>query len=157
MSDPSSPRYSQWLTTEEIDAIVSPLPAVKSAVRAALKAHNITVLGDHGDFFRVSAPVHVIESSFSTRMYVFQHQRHAQKRLLRALHVGVPSWLSEHVEMIVGLTELPRSTLKPKVRWFVFSFFISLIDGRRFTRAPVASTSSRLVPEARRSSPSLSA
>lgn len=114
ISNPESPNYSQWMSISEINEMVSPLPEKKAALRQLLEEHHIAVVADHGDFFRVRARVHVIESVFATQVWDWHHHVYQQKRLTRAKKLTMPSWMTEHVEMVSGLTELPRSTLKPK-------------------------------------------
>ncbi len=90
ISDPEHPTYSQWMTIDEINAIVSPTPQRKQALRQLLSQHNVSVVADHGDYFRVRASVPVIESVFATQVWDFQHKKHQTKRLTRA---KVSAWL----------------------------------------------------------------
>ena len=108
-----SPRYSHWLSIEEVNAIVSPVPAVKAAVRVVLASHNVRVLLDGGDYFRVIAKAADVEALFNTT--VAKYRSTSTGRVLhRAKGYTIPASLKEHVEIVSGLTELPRPTLKPK-------------------------------------------
>jgi len=112
-ADPDSPRYSHWLSIDEVNAIVSPPASVKNAVRSVLAQHRIRVLRDGGDFFRVTGKASDIEALFNTT--VAKYRSTSTGRVLhRAKGYTIPASLKSHVEIISGLTELPRPTLKPK-------------------------------------------
>jgi len=114
ISNPLSANYSRWMTIDEVNAIVSPAPAVKEAVRATLAAANIKVVADKGDYFIVEARATHVEHTFATTVHEFRHEK-TGARIVRAKGYTIPASLKKHVEIVSGLTELPRSTLKPRI------------------------------------------
>ncbi len=92
---------------------MAPPASVKAAVRSVLVEHKIRVLFDGGDYFRVTGHASAVEALFNTT--VFQFRSASTRRVLhRAKGYTIPNSLKQHVEIISGLTELPRPTLKPK-------------------------------------------
>lgn len=104
------------MSIEEINAIVSPAADVKKHVRDVLVAANFTIVADGGDYYRVRARASDVESLFATTVHEFRSPTSASV-LLRAKGYTIPSSLKQHVEIVSGLTELPRkNNLKPKKR-----------------------------------------
>jgi tripeptidyl-peptidase-1 len=119
VSDPTSPEYQNFLSIEEIAAIVDPPKEDKQRVVDWLHANGVDSIKDHGDALEVRASVKAIEKLFSTHMVKYTNAK-TRKTIVR--HLGkliVPSHVAEYIDLVSGLTEFPVRRLsairaKPK-------------------------------------------
>jgi hypothetical protein len=88
---------------------------VKDAVRSILSHNNFRVIVDGGDYFRVRAAARDVERFLNTTVHRYV-KPDTQRVIHRAHGYHIPSSLLPHIEIVSGLTELPRPTLKPKKR-----------------------------------------
>jgi len=113
ISDPDSPKYSQWLTKEEILNIVAPEPEVPlKFVRwveeecAAFPKH----IENYGDAVKVTTTVACAEKLLKIKMAVYQHKKSGVKVVRRFLDGALPSVradLQQYLEFVSGISQLP--------------------------------------------------
>jgi subtilase family serine protease len=112
--NPSSPRYRQWLTPQQIGAQYGPTQHDVDALTAWLAS-----TGFHVDsvapsllFVQVSAPVQVAESALHTTLHNFQvtFGSHTDTVQAAIAEPSVPAALSPIVAAIGGLSNLPVHT-----------------------------------------------
>jgi len=117
-SNPKSPNFAKHMTRGQVTELISPTRAVQRQVlnwiydgASTLGSHHLIQVENRGDAIVVKATVKLVEKLLSTKMYLFHNDR---KNWVMAKHLGpisVPMHLSEHIEMITGITELPPSRL----------------------------------------------
>jgi len=109
VSDPQHPEYQNFMTIDEINAIVSPPAADKQAVREWLGA--CARIEDFGDAFKATATVQCTETLFNTHLYEFTHSTGA--RVVRQWGAySVPSHLGHIIELVEGLGNFPVPHLR---------------------------------------------
>eukprot|EP01127_Copromyxa_protea_P016095 TRINITY_DN4726_c0_g1_i2.p1 TRINITY_DN4726_c0_g1~~TRINITY_DN4726_c0_g1_i2.p1 ORF type:complete len:563 (-),score=125.11 TRINITY_DN4726_c0_g1_i2:77-1765(-) len=100
--NPDSPNYRNWLTSDEINAIVSPSTEDHDAVWNWLKNNGVRELVSHGDSIEGKASVKVLSHMMHTKFYTYQHQDGRKiVRIGGAYHV--PENLATIIEMFSGL------------------------------------------------------
>ena len=109
LSDPDSEQYGEFMTTEQIQSLVSPPWAERQELIQWLVEQGVErdqVL-DYGDSLEVNAPVRVASALFDATFHLFEHSK-SGRRLVRAMgDVSMPEALSARVEMVYGLTGFP--------------------------------------------------
>jgi len=114
-SDPNSPQYGQWLTQEELFDLVRDEDAVYY-ISNWLNNYQITDFQEYGDNMIVNASIAQINQLFNTTVYQFVH--YPSNRLHYAVwqnQLHVPYSLSDYLEMVGGLLELPK--IRPSTRY----------------------------------------
>lgn len=102
VSDPSHPRYSQHLSKEDVDELISPSQHTLNLVHAWLSGHGINT--DHleyspsRDWMTVSMPVSLVETLLDTEYSIFQHED--GHKAVRTLEWSLPRELHEHITTI---------------------------------------------------------
>jgi subtilase family serine protease len=104
VSDPDSPRYGQYLTSEEFEAKYSPTTMELSAVRGYLESEgfHVTYVPRNRLFLSASAPAATIERVFATHLGRYEVDG---GRLRRAPiePAKIPAALISHVSGVLGL------------------------------------------------------
>ena len=118
VSEPTSERYGEFLTTEQIQAIVSPPHAHRQRVVEYLVARGVerrSIL-DYGDSLEVDTDVRVASRLFDAAFHVFEHSD-SGRRVVRALgDVSVEQELGGLIDMVYGLTGFPVPHLSNHVK-----------------------------------------
>jgi len=105
-TNPKSDNWRNWMTPQEILAIVAPEQSVHDRVLTWLKDNKVARIESHGDAIRGVAPVEVLAKMFAAKFWVFQHTSGA--RIVRASGtLTVPSELATSVVFVEGLTNFP--------------------------------------------------
>lgn len=109
---PSSSRYGQYLTIEDIKDIVSPdtesLNNVRDFLSSQLKAYDIST-HRYGDSITCKATVSMIEKTFGVNYSLFQRKDKPGKYLLRALmDYEMPNEIEKYVDFISGINDFAR-------------------------------------------------
>ncbi|EPS98883.1 hypothetical protein FOMPIDRAFT_1125451 [Fomitopsis schrenkii] len=118
VSDPTSERYGQHLSQEEVEALVAPQPESVQLVEEWLASHDLA--GDAlsrssaGDWITVKVPVALAETMLDTTYQVWTHTASGDA-LVRATSYSLPEHLHEHIEVIQPTTIFSRFSSKKAV------------------------------------------
>lgn len=123
VSDPLHPRYGQYLTREQILALVAPPKAAVEAVLAALPAGIACV--DMGDALRCRGTVAAIETAFQTSLRLVAHSASGMGIIRQIGDFSLPAALAHIVEFVSPLCSYiaPVRNTKP-TRVDAGTFFI---------------------------------
>lgn len=118
---PGHPLYQQWLSREEIDALVSPTEEAFSQVRSWLDSESITVtwVSRRRDYIRASSSVRHWERLLKAEF--LQYRDHSQETSRshsssgfvssnvyhRATHYTIPTHLQNHISSIFNTVQIP--------------------------------------------------
>jgi hypothetical protein len=118
-SDPSSPRYGQHLTSDEVHALTAN-PTATAAVVAFLRAEQIAVNNPFpsGEYLHATAPVATWSRIFATNFT--RYMRADGGSVVRAPHYTIPSALSAHVWRVFQTIQLPIR-VAPTLEYVVLS------------------------------------
>lgn len=107
VSDPSSANYGQYLSKEEVEALVAPSLDSVTAVNSwlSLNGLNATIASPAGDWLAVQVPVSKANEILSANYSVFTHVS-TGLRTVRTLAYSIPTDLVGHLDL------LPRSLWK---------------------------------------------
>jgi len=106
VSDPNHENYQNFLTTEEIQALVAPSASDRQAVLTWLEASGVTKIADFVDSIEAWTTVEVAEKMFSTSFYEFAHE--SGKRVVKAFgQVSVPDNVHDVIDSVMGLSSFP--------------------------------------------------
>ena len=109
VSDPTSPQYGDFLTAQEIQALVSPPLSSRQAIIAYLTSKGVhpAHIQDFGDSIEVDTTVRVASTLFDAAFHVFEHTENGA-RVIRALgDVSMEEELAGMIETVYGLTGFP--------------------------------------------------
>eukprot|EP00164_Ancoracysta_twista_P002173 GFYU01002869.1.p1 GENE.GFYU01002869.1~~GFYU01002869.1.p1 ORF type:complete len:645 (+),score=223.97 GFYU01002869.1:133-2067(+) len=114
VSDPKSASYGQYLTNDQITALVANEAAVEATTNW-VESHGVTTykVNKNRDFVTVTAPVSTIEAMLQTSFFSFSHP--TGKQAVRARRYAVPAELAEHIAFIGGTTRFPQHDDIPTV------------------------------------------
>jgi tripeptidyl-peptidase-1 len=113
-TNPKSDNWRNWMTSDEILAIIAPEKSVHDSVLAWFKANKVSSIESHGDAIRGKAPIVILSRMFNVPFYQFQHTSGA--RIVRAFgEITVPQALSSSVVLVEGLANFPIQR-NPKIR-----------------------------------------
>ncbi|KAJ7731994.1 family S53 protease-like protein [Mycena metata] len=117
VSDPSSSRYGQHLTPEEVAEYVKPTSDALSAVTSWLQTNKIsaTTISPAGDVLQVKIPVSQANLLFNTEFSVFTHVA-TNETTIRTLQYSLPVKLSAAVAYVHPTTTFSRPFAAPKPR-----------------------------------------
>jgi len=105
-TNPSSDNWRNWMTPQEILAIIAPEKAVVAPVLSWLKKNEVSHVEFHGDAIRGTAPVATLTTMFEAHFFVFQHASGA--RIVRASgEISVPEEIANSIVFVEGLTNFP--------------------------------------------------
>ncbi|KAJ7058549.1 subtilisin-like protein [Mycena amicta] len=117
VSDPTSSRYGQHLTPEEVAEYVKPTSDALSAVTSWLQTNKIsaTTISPAGDILQFKIPVSQANSLFNTEFSVFTHSA-SDEPTIRTLQYSLPVDLSSHVAYVHPTTSFSNPFAVPKVQ-----------------------------------------
>jgi len=113
VSNPRHQSYQDYMTIEQINALVAPEPRVKAQVISWLTENGVSAdeIVDYSDALEVRATVAVAEALFSTRFHVFTHK--AGNSIVRSYGTySIPNHLHGVVEMVTGISTFPVPHLR---------------------------------------------
>ena len=108
VSNPDSEEYGQFLSTEEIQSIVSPTWSERQELIAHLIEQGVDAeaIRDYGDSIEVAAEVEVASQLFDATFHSFKHA--SGRRVVRASSdVSVSAFVASRIETVYGLTGFP--------------------------------------------------
>ncbi|KAJ6473704.1 family S53 protease-like protein [Mycena sanguinolenta] len=117
VSDPSSSRYGQHLTPEDVAEYVKPTSDALSAVTSWLQTNKIsaTTISPAGDILQFKIPVSQANSLFNTEFSVFTHSI-TDETTIRTLQYSLPVEFSAAVAYIHPTTTFSRPFAVPKLQ-----------------------------------------
>ena len=108
VSDPDSASYGQWLSNEDVHALVAPEPASREAVRSFLAAHGAEAhdATPNGDFVTASVTVAQAERMLGATYQAWQHgpSGHVVHRTDR---YHLPAHVAAAVDFVSPTVQLP--------------------------------------------------
>jgi len=116
VATPTNPQYREFMTIDEIDALVSPPKEDVAHVVSYLLDHGVPPKGieNYGDSIFVTTKTTVAEKLLHTRFH-YWHNDQSGKAIVRIVgSFGIDAAIAPYVEMVAGVTEfpIPRPTLK---------------------------------------------
>lgn len=108
VSEPTSPEWQNFLTRDEIGAMVASKPADMMVVRKWLA----TVLGSDStvqqtaDAIEVSASVAEVEQLFETKLFIFSH-KHGHRVIRSVGEHSIPTEVHSAIDMVEGISDFP--------------------------------------------------
>ena len=104
VSDPDSPRYGQYLTSEEFESKYSPTPADVASVRSYFESEGfqITSVPRNRLFMTVSAPAAQVERVFTTHLGQYEVEK-GQLRRAAIEPATMPAAIAGRVSGVLGL------------------------------------------------------
>ena len=110
VSNPSSPAYGRFLTTDEYNARFAPSPEDVAVVRAHLEANGLTVVHVPANraYVEASGVASAIEAAFGARLGRYAHGRALRRAPLDP--PTLPADVAARVHAVLGLSTPPRAT-----------------------------------------------
>ncbi|KAI0822997.1 subtilisin-like protein [Trametes gibbosa] len=118
VSDPSSSKYGQHLSKDEVDQLTAPQPEAVQTVTKWLKNNNITAqtYSSSGDMLAIQIPQAQANTLFNANFTSYTHGK-TNTTMVRTLAYSLPADVSEHVTFVYPTTQfIPPPTRKPEVR-----------------------------------------
>ena len=109
ISDPQSPRYTQWMTQTEVNELTAPAPALRAQAADALKAAGADC-APMPHSMKCTASVAVANALFKTQISAFEHAANGGARVLRVhpdTPYAFPDALRGAAEFVTSLVDFP--------------------------------------------------
>ncbi|KAJ7477364.1 subtilisin-like protein [Mycena latifolia] len=115
VSDPSSSRYGQHLTPEEVAEYVKPSSDALSVVTSWLQMNKISAstISPAGDVLQFKIPVSQANSLLNTEFSLFSHKA-SDETSIRTLQYSLPADVSQHVAYVHPTTSFSNPFAAPK-------------------------------------------
>ena len=128
LSDPSDPRFGQFLTPEQFAARYSPTPAEYARVIAYAQAMGLTVTATHSNrtVLDVAAPAGQVEKAFGLHLLTYKSQLDGRTFFAPDAEPQIPLSLGGLVSGVVGLSS--SSHLVPHLREKSFGAISAALD-----------------------------
>jgi len=118
VSTPTSPRYGQHLTNEEVHNLVAPLASDIEAVMTHLENHGVKgrKATPNGDMIAATVPVSMAETLLATRYHLLQHQEsnHTVHRALTGYRL--PESVGASVDFVSPTVHVPGAQPVPTIK-----------------------------------------
>ncbi|KAI0252044.1 tripeptidyl peptidase A [Lactifluus subvellereus] len=112
ISDPFHARYGDYLSKEDVEALVAPHASSVDAVYQWLATHGIQReacrQSPAGDWVSVQIHIAQAERMLGTEFHVWKHTQHGDV-LVRTTEYSLPAYLDEHIELIQPTTAFNRA------------------------------------------------
>lgn len=106
VSTPSSSRYGQLMTLEEVNHLVEPSPEAVVELTSFLTSQNITSVSYHAGFLRAIVTIAQAEKLLHTQYASYQHV-YTGAEVLRCLQYSLPDHIHRHVDFVAPTTSFP--------------------------------------------------
>lgn len=107
ISDPSSPKYTQYLTHEELGALTKNTEGTKAVVMSLLEAGAVNVeLSTFGEFVSADLTASTVNTLFNTKVSRYSHSMFDED-ILKSEGYVVPENLLSHMTHVAHLTYFP--------------------------------------------------
>jgi len=115
VSDPTSPKWLEFKSMDEIDQMIAPKPEDVAAVKAWLESglSKKAQIKMRGDSIQVMATVGEVEELFKTELHLFTHDK--GNTVPKAMgEFSIPSTLKDSIDLVAGVTDfaMPYSAKK---------------------------------------------
>lgn len=108
-STPGSPRFQQWMTFDEVGAMIQNEEAMTS-VTEWLHSNSVIITwkSKRGEYLKASAPISVWEKMFTTEFYEWEdsHRSISEPQHL-AEHFSLPEEITPHVDAVFSTVQVP--------------------------------------------------
>jgi subtilase family serine protease len=109
VSDPENDDYQNFLTIEQINAMVAPPKATHDEIVYWLQAHGVMPqnIKSFGDAIEVVTTAHIASRLFNTKFHVFTHKESGKKAVKAWGSYSLPSNIHQHVDFVEGISSFP--------------------------------------------------
>jgi len=107
VSNPDSPKYQEFMTVDQINALVATDPAIVHAVANHLKSYGIENIKYYSDALIVMTTVKIGSALFSSKFYEYSHARTGKKIVRVHGDIHIPDVIAPHIELIEGIQTWP--------------------------------------------------
>merc|ERR1712166_483128 len=116
VSDPSSPRFQQYLSSSQVGDILNNTQGVTAVVDWLTAAGaNVTSITSRGEYISASAPLAVWSQLLDTEFYTVTHVA-SSDRINRCSDYSLPHFIAQHVQSVAYTTQLPPRRQAPQTR-----------------------------------------
>jgi len=116
VSDPSSPRFQQYLSFSQVGDILNNTQGVEQVVDWLTAAGaNVTSVTSRGEYISASAPLALWSQLLDTEFYTMQHIQ-SSHRISRCNAYSLPHSIAQHVQSVAYTTQLPPRHQAPRLR-----------------------------------------
>jgi subtilase family serine protease len=114
VSDPKSSNYGNYLTIDQITAIVEPAPETISTIVGWLATHGLTdyTLSANRDMIFVDAPLQVASRMFDVQFQSFIHRRTGKIHTTTKEAYSAPAEVAQLLDFVVGFNGFPSEPRK---------------------------------------------
>ncbi|TFK33637.1 subtilisin-like protein [Crucibulum laeve] len=119
ISDPENIRYGEYLTKEEVDALVQPHPTSIAVVDDWLQAHDVDLSdvsrSSAKDWITLSLPISIVTKLVNASYSIFTHER-SGNMIVRSLEYSLPASVSDHIDCIHPTTFFSFPSISPSLK-----------------------------------------
>eukprot|EP01091_Cochliopodium_minus_P008042 TRINITY_DN1793_c0_g1_i1.p1 TRINITY_DN1793_c0_g1~~TRINITY_DN1793_c0_g1_i1.p1 ORF type:complete len:751 (-),score=152.81 TRINITY_DN1793_c0_g1_i1:132-2357(-) len=113
ISNPLSPNYSNWLSKDEIESIISPPEEISSSIIKYLKDQcSEFEFENNKDSIKVTGPIRCAEKVLKVRMMRYFMKKNPSfsvyRRHIEDTHPIFPHSLQQHISFLSGVSALPK-------------------------------------------------
>lgn len=106
ITNPDSPNYQNWLSSDELLEMTNPPAYVRDYVRSWIESEGAVLTRDFGHSLHFECTVAVAERLFNTEFYYFVHE--SGKRIVKQWgEFSLPAHAAAHIDLVLGLSEFP--------------------------------------------------
>ena len=106
-TNPTSPMWRKWLSSKQIQKIVSPPKEKVEIVTNWIAQYPEAQIENHGDCIVIEAPVKTINQMFDTTLYTFAHKETGHNVARHLNEYSLPAEVSEQVQFVLGINGFP--------------------------------------------------
>jgi len=116
ISDPSSPRFQQYLSFSQVGDILNNTQGVTAVVDwLTASGANVTSVTPRGEYISASAPLALWSQLLDTEFYTMRHIQ-SSHRISRCNTYSLPQSIAQHVQSVAHTTQLPLRHQAPRLR-----------------------------------------
>merc|ERR1712166_1683811 len=116
VSDPSSPRFQQYLSFSQVGDILNNTQGVTAVVDwLTASGANVTSVTPRGEYISASAPLALWSELLDTECYTVTHVA-SSDRINRCNAYSLPHSIAQHVQSVAHTTQLPLRHQAPRLR-----------------------------------------
>merc|ERR1711935_61536 len=116
ISDPSSPRFQQYLSFSQVGDILNNTQGVTAVVDwLTASGANVTSVTPRGEYISASAPLALWSQLLDTEFYTMRHMQ-SSHRISRCNAYSLPHSIAQHVQSVAHTTHLPLRYQAPRLR-----------------------------------------
>merc|ERR1712166_657942 len=116
VSDPSSPRFQQYLSFSQVGDILNNTQGVTAVVDwLTASGANVTSVTPRGEYISASAPLALWSQLLDTEFYTMRHMQ-SSHQISRCNAYSLPHAIAQHVQSVAHTTQLPPRHQAPRLR-----------------------------------------